>query len=345
MLRFVRIIFFIYCFIFSKQNFSQDIRAAWIEYKWLSGYTYSITLTLHTEDISNPDSHCSATIYFGNGDSCVAIRENGVLAPSSAQCPTSYMGVFISTTPIAIKKSIYSCIYTYSGPGMYKVFSNEKFRVTGEKNLANSLTKSVYVQSYININSFFGPNSTVNLMNPPTGSVTISGNQILYNPAAYNPDGDSISYQLINCSYTPSTTTYYIPNTASVSPTVGILSFSKDSIGLYAFAYLIQEWRKDSGGNPNLVGYMKYDFVLDIFNGVGIKEFEEPKAFSLYPNPASNTLTIKTNQKINSDIQITNSLGEILLKQPYSETIDVSKLNPGYYFIKVDNSYSKFIKE
>lgn len=344
MQRFVRIVLLICCFVFSKSNFSQDIRSAWIDHKWLSGYTYSITLTLLTDDNVNPSNHCQATIYFGDGDSCVTYRENGTLSVSSSSCPTSYDGVIINTS-LPIRKSTYSCVHSYSGPGNYTVYSFDKLRVAGIKNITNSGTRSVYIEDLLSINAFLGPNNS-SMVPSYYYSYNFSfplGNFVYHNPSITDPDSDSLSYSLINCTgITPFS--YYIPNPAAID-IWSALSIHKDSIGLYAFAYFIKEWRKDSGNNWNLIGSKIMDIVIGNSFGVGIKESDKKEIISLYPNPTSNILNIKSDSKTNSEIEITNQLGQTVLKQKYSENVDVSKLKPGYYFIRIANSYSKFIKE
>ena len=70
----------------------------------------------------------------------------------------------------------------------------------------------------------------------------------------------------------------------------------------------------------------------------------------IYPNPASNVLTIQIADKnlIPGDIQIFNSLGGIVrTKSLDSETqnIDISDLSDGIYFLKTGNHGQKFIKQ
>jgi hypothetical protein len=338
MRRFVKSVLLVCCFVFSKSNFAQDIRGGWIEYKWLSGYTYSITAFLFTDDI-NTDNHCKVFLS-PCGD---IIRENGTLSSSSSQCPTSRDGVIINTSPI-VKKNIYSCIQVFSGPGIYNIYLIDSLRTPGVKNINNSQNKTFYIQSNLNVLVFLGANSSPILTNLPIKFSSVIGNNVLYNPNLSDPDGDSLSYQLINCVGTTSTSiNHYTPSNATLDA-YGTLSFNKDSVGLYAFSYLIKEWRKNAS-STNWVGSMTIDFVLDIPAGVGIKEFDRKEVISLYPNPTSNILNIKTNSKTNSEIEITNQLGQTVLEQKFSESIDISQLVPGYYFIRIDNSYSKFIKE
>jgi len=78
---------------------------------------------------------------------------------------------------------------------------------------------------------------------------------------------------------------------------------------------------------------------------LGLNEINKNSDIKIYPNPTSNILNIKSNSKTNSEIEIISYLGQTVLKQKYAESIDVAKLSPGCYFIRIDNSYSKFIKE
>jgi surface protein len=71
---------------------------------------------------------------------------------------------------------------------------------------------------------------------------------------------------------------------------------------------------------------------------------------SLYPNPTSNILNIKTNANLTSQpYNIIDTLGKVILKGNLNEgdnSINVEQLSKGIYYIKVsDNSASKFIKE
>lgn len=90
--------------------------------------------------------------------------------------------------------------------------------------------------------------------------------------------------------------------------------------------------------------------VFDI--SVGIEDFTNQGQYSLYPNPSSNEVTIKIPEsQIGSEFYITNIIGMKLFfdkAQNEFETIDISKLPNGLYFVHfVDNLQTsiKFVKQ
>jgi hypothetical protein len=87
-------------------------------------------------------------------------------------------------------------------------------------------------------------------------------------------------------------------------------------------------------------------------NGVGINELKNNAGINIYPNPVSNTLHIDSEQyfEAGTEIEITNALGQIIIKRIFNSELDVSGLYSGYYNIKIINPkssvrISKFIKE
>jgi hypothetical protein len=85
-----------------------------------------------------------------------------------------------------------------------------------------------------------------------------------------------------------------------------------------------------SGGH---LGYAYIDFDLtDTFNGIDAINF--PLHFDLYPNPASNILSIQTNSN-KGEILITDLYANELIRHPFNTRnpkIDISELPSGIYF-------------
>jgi sugar lactone lactonase YvrE len=84
---------------------------------------------------------------------------------------------------------------------------------------------------------------------------------------------------------------------------------------------------------------------------MGIEEKESTNEIKLFPNPTSDYLNLELQNQTNiSEIEITNQLGQTILKQAYNKQIDVSFLFTGCYFIKLISEdktvyHSKFVKE
>lgn len=107
-----------------------------------------------------------------------------------------------------------------------------------------------------------------------------------------------------------------------------------------------------------LVAFQTYYIVLTIIGcattsliftqGLARRRFGE----GIYPNPASSTITIKSNTNIKL-VQVYNSLGKLMIEKKLSgvlENLDISCLDKGIFLIKmVDNnnklSTDKLIKQ
>jgi len=94
----------------------------------------------------------------------------------------------------------------------------------------------------------------------------------------------------------------------------------------------------DRYNNPNIeYGYGIPDFALARENALGIEE-NEKLLFKLYPNPATNTVTISNLDEGNSNIVIYNNLGQVVLQSEINQnnaTISIEKLTSGIYIYKL----------
>lgn len=107
---------------------------------------------------------------------------------------------------------------------------------------------------------------------------------------------------------------------------------------------------------PYTSNFIKKCFVKDYSTSGFVDAIHEinsgAKEITSYPNPVTNTLNLSTStiNQFNSEIEIVNTLGQTVLKQPYSKSVDVSLLSLGFYTLKVFTQdkqlfLSKFIKE
>ena len=73
-------------------------------------------------------------------------------------------------------------------------------------------------------------------------------------------------------------------------------------------------------------------------------EIESQKGITIYPNPSSDYVFIEFDQEI-TDLKILNIEGRIIKKLRTVEYINVSFLNKGIYFLKINDHFIKFIKK
>lgn len=82
-------------------------------------------------------------------------------------------------------------------------------------------------------------------------------------------------------------------------------------------------------------------------DSVGVVEREENIPI-LYPNPTSGKLTIENEQLTIENVEVYDALGKLLqstiVNQKSEITIDVSHLEKGIYFLRMDNKVAKIIK-
>lgn len=98
-------------------------------------------------------------------------------------------------------------------------------------------------------------------------------------------------------------------------------------------------------GNNGTVGFELYGLSVSPLN-TGIKDIVRNE-IKVFPNPATDRIVIENFSKSqNAHYTINDTKGALILEgTTVDNSIDVSKLEKGLYILKLDNSFSKFIKE
>lgn len=94
-----------------------------------------------------------------------------------------------------IAKCTYSLSYTY-GKGDYTISFSESWRIGGILNMSRSGETDLHIDAKIRINPSYGLNSSPILTFPPLDQAS-RGKIYTHNPGAYDPDGDSLVFELI----------------------------------------------------------------------------------------------------------------------------------------------------
>jgi len=138
---------------------------------------------------------------------------------------------------------------------------------------------------------------------------------------------------------------YNLPTPSDPSDPDNVRSFTTNLIISKADndAYFMEP--KFYGTNPYFITYE----VKNVETGSFLTPVEENMSLNIYPNPVRDNLYLD-NLPANSTLQITDMQGKTVIQTAaHGQTLDVSNLKPGIYFIKVESEKgvytSKLIKE
>lgn len=222
-------------------------RAGEITYRHISGFTFEFTVTTYTYSLSGANRE-ELTVNWGDGTSDVVriLRAPIVL-------PNNYLF------------NTYVARHTYPGTGIYEILMEDPNRNDGVINIPNSVNTIFSIKTIMRIGSFSGTNSTPILLNPPIDNAGV-GHLFIHNPAAFDPDGDSLSYELTTCTAENGIpiSGYTLPPASDIlkiDPVSGDLIWDTpvDS-GVYNIAIYVNEWR-----NGTRIGRIARDMQIDVF--------------------------------------------------------------------------------
>ncbi|MBS1651395.1 MAG: gliding motility-associated C-terminal domain-containing protein [Bacteroidetes bacterium] len=231
-------------------------------------YTYSFTIILYTNDGPGIADRCQDTIYFGDGTRGIAPRINDDGSVNCSSC--NFCGQIILSQPgYTVKKNIYTITHTYPGPGTFKVSTFDPNRNLDVQNIPNSVDQPFYVESMLQINAFTGAVSSPQFNFPPIDQACV-GKCFYHNPGAYDPDGDSLSFEITTCRGVGGLTipgftqpNYGTSGTFSINPTKGTLSWCSPPMqGQYNMAFIVRKWRRNTSGVYENVGYVERDMQV-----------------------------------------------------------------------------------
>lgn len=246
-----------------------------ITYKHLGGFTYQVTIMTCTYSEAPADRPELPDFQWGDGAIDTLTRDS-----------ISYY-VHPSDQTYNSQKNYYSGIHTYNGPGSYEMCIVDPNRNAGIINMLNSVNQPFALKTTLVISPFLGNgNNSVQLDECPCPELACVNEIYCYNIAAYDPDGDSLSYKLVtpfkdNCQQLidggPTGQVQFVPMDApqsasspsggggnlSIDPVTGTMCWdSPQKQGVFNFAIEITEYR-----NGNVVGTVVRDIQLFVLNG------------------------------------------------------------------------------
>ncbi|MFA8449255.1 MAG: gliding motility-associated C-terminal domain-containing protein [Bacteroidales bacterium] len=224
-------------------------RAAELMYKHVKDLTYEFTLISYTYTLSETNANRDQLeIKWGDGSKSLIER------------------IEVIQLPYQISYNKYVTRHTFPGPGSYIISMEDPNRNDGVVNIPNSVNTPMFIQSMITINPFIGVNNSVRLLNAPVDMGCVN-KLFVHNPGAFDIDGDSIAYKLVNCRGAEG---FEIPGFKLPKYST---SFHMDAItgdliwdapiiqGEYNIAFRVEEWR-----NGLMIGYVTRDMQIEILS-------------------------------------------------------------------------------
>ncbi len=124
------------------------------------------------------------------------------------------------------------------------------------------------------------------------------------------------------------------PNLVNITMPLGSTSFN-DTISITDTAYYVY----------NTIGGDVYGKIT-IPNTTGVNELNDAAHVKLFPNPATNVAQVSVLNKDN--LTVYTDAGQVVittLLEAGTNTVDISKLSSGMYYVKIGGAISKLIKE
>lgn len=224
-----------------------------VERRNCSSLTYTITITVYTDTGSE--------VKFGDGFLDFGDGSEPFQLPQIDNIIRADLGPQVAIASFTIE-------HTYSSPGKYKIGYVEPNRNEGVLNIDNSVNTTFYVETEINIDPFLGCNNSPVLLIPPIDRAC-PGVAFFHNPGAYDPDGDSIAFELVvpkkevgtvvDGYVDPNEPKFYDnfnqgnenlngPPTFSIDPITGEMKWdAPGTVGEYNVAFIVKEYRKING--------------------------------------------------------------------------------------------------
>lgn len=249
--------FFIISILASPKVYGSHIRAGEITAVRTSSTSLSYIFTCVGYEVTSiPISFGDGTVNFGDG----------------TESPLSDIAISVirEDLPNNTTKVTYTFKHTFKDAQEYLISYTAFNRNGGILTMDNSINTAFYIETTINVDPIFGLNHTPVLLIPPI-DIAASGVKFIHNPGAYDVEGDSLSYKIIENKMEMNTSVdgFKFPNdpslyegmdyntaneagndppTFAINPVTGDLIWDAPGMeGEYNLAIVVEEWRKIDG--------------------------------------------------------------------------------------------------
>jgi hypothetical protein len=308
----------------SLLTFATHIRGGYISVKRIGvSRTCEIKVNVFT------DIGCSNCVLFG-GELDVLNFGDGtqMLVPETQSSP------FPGVPNVGVAS--YTVLHTFPGNGRYTISYREPNRNAGVLNIDNAVNTTFYTETQIDLSVFNNYHSPTILV--PFIDEACTGVAFSFNAGAYDLDGDSLSYELVEPFSDRNTAVqnYRIPNdpefyaglnynqaneekngspTFSIHPTDGTLTWdAPGSAGEYAVAFVIREWRRIGRTEMTSIGFVRVD------RQIIVNDCDNDRPRATIPND----ICVVAGSTINASIEGVDSDNDSVKIEMFSEIFDFS---------------------
>lgn len=316
-------LFFVFMISGISHSWATHIRAGEIiaERVSVQNLTYNITVVGYTDTRSSV-IFGPGTINFGDG--------------LEVELQTESEFSFVEDLGNQIERNVFVIEHTFQGPGTYIIRFQEFNRNDKTLNMDNSVDTPFYVETQIIIDPFIGVNNSPVLTIPPVdnGAVNV---RYIHNPGAYDPDGDSLVYELteprqqyqrfVNNYRSPASPEFSTSQEDGTTPaflrinevTGDLIWDAPGTAGQFNVAFYIREFRKLNGEWAE-IGYVIRDMQIIIENS------DNRRPELILPDD----LCVEAGTKIEEIIQGQDPDGDPIKIEVYGEPIEITSSPASY---------------
>jgi gliding motility-associated-like protein len=310
----IKYLFLFFGLLVQTLTFATHYRAGEITYRQISPRVYEVTVITYTDPTNQAADRDAMEVFWGDGKSDIVPRSNG-------------NGEIINSDESnKIKKNIYRYSHTYPGAASYTISITDPNRIDGIKNIngGNTVNLPFYVESMLTINDLMGNNQSPVLLLAPLDEGCI-GKTFTHNPAAYDPDGDSLVFSIVPSKMGRGipVPNFSIPSRSDsfvIALNQGQLTWERPvESGHFNWVIRISEYRRGF-----LVGYVERDMQVFINNNCD----NEPPIIAAHTYSCVEALTTLQKNITATDPNTTQVITMTAYGGPFAQVNSPAKMTP-----------------
>ncbi len=276
-----------------------------ITYRHISGLTYEATVTTYTK-ASAQASRCELVLDWGDESRESIYRVNG----PPGFCPKAKMGEQLGND---LQKNIYVGTHTYASNGLFMLSTSDPSRNSGINNIPQSMNIPLTLNSLLIADSLEAASSAQFLADPIINFQF--GKDCSFNPAAFSPSGDILSFSLTDPMSGSRPISGSIPNGVRINEKTGELTWTPTAIGQFVFAIQVSQCRN----NIN-IGYVTLDIQINVIAPTFKQSFYDLSTWPLDSNGNFCT-TIAPGNALNLNLSYMDSVAPTIEVTGYGEAL------------------------